>query len=146
MTTIDPQELAGRYVAVWNEPDPGLRRTAIHELWTEDGAHVLQPPEEIRTAATGLGFTSTTLEARGHDALEVRVTRAYQDFVASGAFTFRLRHTAAIPPSDDEVAGAGLEILALDEDGPHQDRLSVHRLTPRPRLYPHRRYLLNALA
>src|SRR5215831_1004028 len=65
MTDIDPQELVRRYVAVWNEPDAGLRRKAIHDLWTEDGAHILQPPQEIRKAATALGFTSTTLHARG---------------------------------------------------------------------------------
>jgi hypothetical protein len=79
---IDVRELAGRYVAVWNEPDAGLRRAAIRELWAEDGAHILQPPQQIRQAAAGLGFNSTTLQARGHDA-----------------------------------AGAGLEILMLDEDG-----------------------------
>jgi hypothetical protein len=36
-------------------------------------ADVLQPAEEIRTVAAGLGFTSTAPEAHGHDALEVRV-------------------------------------------------------------------------
>ena len=41
MTTIDPRELVDRYVAVWNEPDAELRRKAIHELWTQDGAHIV---------------------------------------------------------------------------------------------------------
>jgi hypothetical protein len=129
MTDIDSRELAGRYVAVWNEPDPELRRKAIHELWTEDGAHILQPPQEIRKAATGLGFTSTTLEAHGHDELEVRVTRAYQEFVAPGEFAFKPRDNAdrlhnvvkfnweMILSTGGEVAGAGLEILILDKDG-----------------------------
>jgi len=128
MTNIDPQELAGRYVAVWNEPDAEPRRKAIHDLWTEDGAHILQPPQEIRTLAAGLGFTST-LEARGHDALEVRVTRAYEEFVAPGKFAFKLRDNAdrlgnvvkfnweMVPSSGGEVAGVGLEILVLDEHG-----------------------------
>jgi hypothetical protein len=129
MTNIDPQELVSRYVALWNEPDTELRRTAIHDLWTEDGAHILQPPQEIRQAAAGLGFTSTTLQARGYDALEVRVTRAYQEFVAPGKFTFTPRDNAdrlgnivkfnweMVPTGGGEVAGAGLEILFLDEDG-----------------------------
>ena len=129
MTNINPRTLVDRYVAVWNEPDAGLRRQAIHELWTEDGAHILQPPQQIRTAATGLGFTSTTLEARGHDELEVRVTRAYQEFVAPGTFIFRPRDNAdrlrnvvkfnweMVPTSGGEAAGAGLEILILGEDG-----------------------------
>jgi hypothetical protein len=128
MTIIKPAELVGRYVAVWNEPDAELRRKAIHRLWIEDGAHILQPPEEIRKTAHALGFSSTALEARGHDELEARVTRAYEEFVAPGKFTFRPRDNADrlgnvvkfnwdMVSSGGEVAGAGLEILLLDEDG-----------------------------
>jgi hypothetical protein len=95
MTDFSPRELAGRYVAVWTEPDAELRRKVIQELWAEDGAHILQPPQEIRQAAAGLGFTSAVLEARGHDELQARVTRAYQDFVAPGQFTFTARDNAA---------------------------------------------------
>ncbi len=51
MTDIAPRELARRYVAAWNEPDAVRRRAAIQGLWAEDGAHVLQPPQEIREAA-----------------------------------------------------------------------------------------------
>jgi AraC-like DNA-binding protein len=59
-------ELADRYVALWNEPDADRRRAAIAELWTEDGVHVLQPPQEIRDVAarSGPGLTAR-LEARG---------------------------------------------------------------------------------
>jgi len=129
VTKIDPRELAGRYVAVWNEPDAERRRKAIHELWAKDGAQILQPPREYREAATGLGFTSATLEARGHDELEVRVTRAYEQFVAPGEFIFKPRDNAdrlhnvvkfnwdMVPSGGGDVAGAGLEILVLDEDG-----------------------------
>ena len=129
MTDIGPQELADRYVAVWNEPDAKLRRKAIHELWAEDGVHILQPPQEIRKAAVGLGFTSTTLKARGHNALEVRVTRAYKEFVAPGQFIFKARDNTdrldnvvkfnwdMVSPGGDEVAGTGLEILIFDEHG-----------------------------
>lgn len=129
MANIDPQELVSRYVAAWNEPDAGLRRSAIHSLWAEDGAHILQPPQEIRKVATALGFPDVTLEARGHDALEVRVGRAYQEFVAPGEFTFKQRGSAErlhnivkfswemMPSSGGEAAGAGLEILVLDTSG-----------------------------
>jgi hypothetical protein len=70
---IDPKELVDRYVAVWIEPDADRRRKAIAELWTEDGVQLLQPPQEVLKTAAGLGLTPT-LEARGHDELEVRVT------------------------------------------------------------------------
>jgi hypothetical protein len=68
---IDPKELVDRYVAVWNQPDAERRRKAITQLWTEDGVQHLQPPQEVREAATRLGLTPT-LEARGHDELGVR--------------------------------------------------------------------------
>jgi hypothetical protein len=129
MTRIDVHDLTSRYVAVWNEPDAALRRKSIRELWTEDGTHVLQPPAELRLAAAGLGFTSAGLEARGHDELEIRVARAYQDFVAPGEFTFRPRENAAAlrnvvkfnwemaPAGGGAAAAVGLEILILSPDG-----------------------------
>lgn len=129
MTPVDVQDLSSRYVAAWNEPDPARRRQAIQELWAENGIHVLQPPAELRQAAAGLGFSFAALEARGHDELEVRVTRAYQDFVAPGQFTFRPRDNAGVlrnvvkfnwemvPADGGEAAAAGLEILILGPDG-----------------------------
>lgn len=129
MTDIAPEEMVRRYVAAWNEPDVGQRRDAIRALWAEDGAHILQPPQDIRQAATTLGFPAATLQARGHSGLEVRVTRAYQEFVAPGKFTFQARDNAErlgdvvkfnwemISTDGGEVAGVGLEILVLDEDG-----------------------------
>ncbi|MEV0160296.1 hypothetical protein [Nonomuraea fuscirosea] len=125
---IDAKELVGRYVAVWNEPDAGLRRKAVAELWTEDGVQLLQPPQDIREAAAALGVTPI-LEARGHEALEARVTRSYEKFVAPGEFFFRPRDNAdrladivkftweMVPTDGGEPVGAGLEILVLGADG-----------------------------
>jgi hypothetical protein len=125
---IDLKELADRYMAVWNEPDPQQRRKTITGLWTEDGVQVLQPPQEIRQTAAALGMTPT-LTARGHDALQVRVTRAYEEFIAPGEFSFRARDNAArledvvkfnwemVRRSDGTVAAVGLGILVLGDDG-----------------------------
>ena len=116
-------------VTVYYGPDAGQRRKAVEDLWTEGGAHVLQPPGDIRQAATALGFPAATLQARGHDALEVRVTRAYQEFVATGKFSFQPRDNAErlgdvvkfnwemISTDNREVAAVGLEILVLAADG-----------------------------
>ncbi len=129
MTRIDPGALADRYVSVWTEPDAERRRKAIEELWAEDGTQMLQPPEEIQQAAVSLGFATATLEARGHDALEIRVTRSYEEFIAPGEFTFRSRGNAdhldnvvkfrweMVPSGGGEAVGGGLEILILDQDG-----------------------------
>ena len=125
---IDPQGAADRYAAVWIEPDTERRRKTITQLWAEDGVHILEPPQEVRQTAATLGMTPT-LKARGHDALEVRVTRSYEQFIAPGKFMFRARDNAAgmddvvkfnwemVRISDVEVAGVGLEILVLDDDG-----------------------------
>jgi hypothetical protein len=129
MTDVDPRELVRRYVAVWQEPDAELRRKAIAGLWAEDGSHILQPPGEFRQAAAGLGFPCAALRAQGHDALEIRVTRSYQEFVAPGTYRFRSRDNAdrlgnvvkfnweMVPAEGGEAAGVGLEILVLDTDG-----------------------------
>ncbi|MFF4894311.1 hypothetical protein [Micromonospora chersina] len=129
MADIDLQDLTDRYAAVWGEPDPERRRAAIRELWSADAVHALQPPQEMRQAAEGLGFDRLVLEARGHDALELRVTRAYEEFVAPGTFVFRSRgdaerlhdvvkfHWEMAPRAGGDVAGVGLEILILGADG-----------------------------
>jgi len=128
MADFDLQEFIDRYVAVWNEPDAKLRRNAIRELWSEDAIHVLGAPPEIQEAAERIGFVSTTLQARGHDELEARVTRAYEEFVAPGTYRFRSRPDAArlhnvvkftweMATGSGEVAGVGLEIFILGADG-----------------------------
>ena len=53
---LDAQELADKYVAVWNERDPERRRQQIAALWVPDGQHYV----DVR-------------EARGYDALEQRI-------------------------------------------------------------------------
>src|SRR4051794_5513054 len=88
---MDDTELGERYVALWNEPDPAIRSEQVRTLWREDGRHLLQAPIEIRERAEALGFPQAALEVRGHEALEVRVSRAYAEFVAPGDFRFRGR-------------------------------------------------------
>jgi len=122
-------ELAAKYLALWNEPDADRRRRTIAELWTEDGRHLLQPPQEIRAIAAqpGIGLTAI-LEARGHEEIAARVTSAYEHWVASERLTFRGRddaerlgdavkfHWEAVT-EDGEVSGAGLDFLVLAADG-----------------------------
>jgi hypothetical protein len=129
MSDLELNDLTDRYVAVWSEPDQERRRTAVRRLWSADAVHVLQPPREMRQAAERLGFDRLVLAAHGHDALEVRVTRAYEEFVAPGTFVFRSRGEAGrlqdvvtfrwemVPRTGGEPAGVGLEILLLGADG-----------------------------
>jgi hypothetical protein len=129
--SLDIKQWRDRYVAQWNEPDPEARAALISELWAPDGVQVLvDPPREIREVAAGLAFPVPSLEVRGHVALNARVTRAYEMFVASGEHTFEAAEEAsALLPSvlsirwsmvsagTGQVVGGGLDILALDSDG-----------------------------
>ena len=122
-------QLSSRYVALWNEPDADRRRRMIAELWTEDGRHVLQPPQEIREIAArpGLGLTAI-LEARGHEEIEARAASAHEHWVGSEGLRFRGRddaerlgdvvkfHWEAVA-KDGKVFGVGLDFLVLAADG-----------------------------
>ena len=67
----------------------------IAELWTEDGRHIVQPPQEIRgiAAQPGIGLTAI-LEARGYEEIEARVASAYEHWVGSEGLSFRVRDDA----------------------------------------------------
>jgi ketosteroid isomerase-like protein len=121
------EQLAERYTAVWMEPDGDRRRQMIAEVWSEDAIHLLQPTQEVYEAADERAV-NPTWQVRGHDELDARVTKAYEDFVASGLMSFRLRDGAkrlgdvvtwrweGVSP-DGEVLGAGLEFVILAADG-----------------------------
>ena len=88
-------ELAEKYLALWNEPDADQRRRMIAELWTEDGRHILQPPQEIRGIAAQPGLAMTAiLEARGYEEIEARAASAYEHWVGSEGLSFRGRDDA----------------------------------------------------
>src|SRR5215210_6056198 len=106
-------ELAETYLALWNEPDADRRRRMIAELWTEDGRHILQPPQEIRAIAAqpGIGLTAT-LEARGYKEIEARAASSYEHWVGSQGLSFRGR-------DDAERLGDGVKFHweAVTKDG-----------------------------
>jgi hypothetical protein len=121
--------LADKYIALWNEPDTERRRRLIAELWTENGRHILQPPQEISEIAAqpGIGLPAI-LEARGYEEIEARATSAYEHWVGSQGLRFRGRddaerlgdvvkfHWEAVA-EDDAVAGGGLTFIVLGADG-----------------------------
>jgi hypothetical protein len=129
VAAADPRALVERYMALWNEPDPDARRAIIRQLWAPAGEHVLDPPQELRQGARALGFAAPRLELRGYAALETRVARAYEEFVAPGEYVFRPRDNAArlrnlvkfnwelVSRATGEVAAVGLDVLVLDDQG-----------------------------
>jgi hypothetical protein len=122
-------QLAERYLALWNEPEADQRRRTIAELWTEDGRHILQPPQEIREVAAQPGLAMTaTLEARGHEEIEARAASVYGHWVGSEGLSFRGRddverlgdvvkfHWEAVT-AGGEVFAVGLNFLVLAANG-----------------------------
>ena len=122
-------ELADKYLALWNEPDADQRRRMVAELWTEDGTHILQPPQEIREIAAQPGLAMRAiLEARGHAEIEARAASSYEHWVGSEGLSFQGRadaerlgdvvtfHWDAVA-KDGEVVAVGLIFLVLAADG-----------------------------
>lgn len=108
----DAQDLADRYVAVWNETDEKVRRSAIARLWTPEGNHFVN-----------------TLEARGFEALEARITGAHERNVRDNGNLFRVRqdarrlsdivtfHWDMVPAQGGDSLAVGLQVLMTAEDG-----------------------------
>lgn len=117
--TTELQQLVKQYMEIWNESNAELRRASIAKIWTEDGVQ----------------FTPEN-EYRGYEALEKRVSSAYEEFVEQGGFVFKLsgkseEHHGAVkltwemvPAAGGEVAAVGTIFLLLSDDG--RARLDYH--------------------
>jgi hypothetical protein len=122
-----------RWFALWTEADPQARSKQVADLWATNGAQVLvDPPQAMREAATGLAFPVPRLEVRGHDEIDRRVTRAYEMFIKPGEYTFKATgddDAVVLAPAlvglawdmvtlaDGTVVGSGYDVLVLDDDG-----------------------------
>ena len=132
---LDDQALADftrRWFALWTEADAQARTRQVADLWATTGAQVLvDPPQEMREAATALAFPVPRLEVRGHDEIDRRVARAYAMFVEPGEYTFQASAGDAVllapgliglgwdmvTVADGTVAGGGYDVMVLDDDG-----------------------------
>jgi len=109
MVRTDIADLVNRYVAVWNESDPHVRRKSISELWAPDGA-------------TYHRF----IDARGREAVEARVAGSWVKWVQTNGYIFRSRRNVRahhdvvafswemVPAGGGEGAAMGLEFLVLN--------------------------------
>lgn len=68
--------LADRYIASWNEPDPQIRRKLIDEVWAEDGA-----------------YHNRMFIAQGRDMIENIVSAAYAQYSPKG-FVFKSQNSS----------------------------------------------------
>lgn len=61
----DPQDIAARYIACWNERDPERRRALLHALWTEDATYI--DPLMRSDGREGIGALIKGVQARFPD-------------------------------------------------------------------------------
>jgi hypothetical protein len=106
------EDIAGRYIHIWNETDADARRAEVAALWTEDGTHYVK----LR-------------EVRGHADLETRVATSHQTNVAERNYKFELQgrveqlrdlvkfNWRMVPNGGGAVAATGSIVLLLAEDG-----------------------------
>jgi hypothetical protein len=103
--------ITDRYLAVWSEPDAQSRRAAIGSLWEPDGVEYVE----------GIQF-------RGHEELDGRIARAYDEFVGSGKYNATVaddvsRHddivtfTVQLSTHEGEVAWAARVFVRVGETG-----------------------------
>jgi hypothetical protein len=96
ITTVNTDEIASRYLAVWREPDAEARRAAIAGLWAPDAVEYVE----------GIQF-------RGHAELEKRVAEAHHQFVVDRGFS--ITPAGDITRHDDVIIG-GVQFVTLDDE------------------------------
>ena len=109
MSDFDHSALIERYIAAWNEPEPGRRGTAALQLWAPDGALV-----------------NARQEYRGHEAVQQAISRSYARFIAHG-YRYRARSGSSnhhdgicvlwemLDPSGG-LTSSGVNFLLLDSE------------------------------
>ncbi|MFI6985221.1 nuclear transport factor 2 family protein [Embleya sp. NPDC050154] len=111
MRITDPDSFAHRYVAMWNEPEHGARRSAIIELFAPGAVHY-----------------TPTREVHGHAEMESRVRGSYEQWVKPGVHFFRAagadaHHDAVrltwemVSAATGEIASVGTDFIVVDATG-----------------------------
>lgn len=107
-----PDDLARRYVHIWNEADSAARRAQVAALWIENGTHYVRERQ-----------------VHGHADLETRVATSHQTNVAERNYRFEvdggvehLRDMVKfkwrmVPKDGGANAATGLIVCLLADDG-----------------------------
>jgi hypothetical protein len=106
------EDLARRYVHIWNEADPTARRAQVAARWIEDG------PQYVRAR-----------QVHGHADLEVRVATSHQTNIAERNYWFEVDGSVEqlcdmvkfnwrmVPKGGGAIAATGLIVALLASDG-----------------------------
>ena len=102
------QEIAERYIATWNETDPGLRRGLIDSLWAADAS-----------------YTDPLADVHGRADIDATIAAVQQQFPG---LVFRLggpvdanhnqaRFTWHLGPDGGEAIVIGFDVVVLNGEG-----------------------------
>lgn len=102
------REIAERYIATWNETDPGRRRKLVDELWADDASYV-----------------DPLAEAHGRDEIDALIAAAQARFpgmrirLAGPVDTHhrQARFTWAFGPEGAEPIVVGFDVAVANEAG-----------------------------
>jgi hypothetical protein len=102
------QEIIERYIAAWNEADPGRRRSLIDSVWAADGS-----------------YTDPLADVRGRDGIDATIATVQQQFpglVFSLGGPVDANHAQArfswhLGPEGGEPLVIGFDVAVLSEDG-----------------------------
>lgn len=104
----DFDELVRRYVATWNERDPGRRRAAIDDIWAEDASYV--DPMVVAEGRDAIDATIGAVQAQ-FPSLSVRLAGAIDAHHNLARFTWELGADRA------EAIVVGFDVAVLSDDG-----------------------------
>jgi hypothetical protein len=101
-------EVIERYIACWNQTDPGLRRKLIDEVWAQDAS-----------------YTDPLGEATGREAIDATIAAVQEQFPG---FSFTLlgqvdshhhqaRFTWGLGPDGAEPLVVGFDVALAGDDG-----------------------------
>ena len=142
-----PTELAERYVALWNEPDPERRRATVRAIWSEDGGQILAPPQESasrrprsassppcsRPAVTRRSSSASPSPTSSSSPLATRPSARAERQSSSATSS---SSSGSTRPRRRRGARRRDRVRAAQSRWPHPHRLSVHRWLSDARL-PH---------
>jgi len=101
-------ELADRYIAVWNETDPGRRRALIARTWAEAGR-----------------YRDPLLAGDGPDGIDAMVAAVHEKYPGHAfrrtsdvdAHNGQLRFAWELAPEDGPVLASGVDFGTVADDG-----------------------------
>ena len=125
-----PNELADRYVKLWNETDPDLRHVAVEQVYAPDAEYVFYRRDPIR----------------GRAAIEDQIAYAHELYDPLG-YVFRSSHNAVghhnlirlnwvmVSAAGGEMEMAGQDVLVLNDQGLIRADYQFHDLRPSSFVY-----------